>query len=590
MDDHDRPDLDDAALGALVRDVAGSWQAPPQRLGSPTWRERVASTSRARTGGATAWWRRLAASATAAVAATVGLALVAVWLTTPRASAPGVGAPSPAPTSVAAPTAPGAGQPSVGLSSPSANPSAPAKPRVTPLPTLATFGPGIADRHLMVGVTSNFRVLDLGTGEYSPAIGDRYNGQSELWPIRDGSYLCACMQRSIVIEPGNKAFDTISIALKNISASGEERRSVELPDIRSPRNPSPGPDNAPGLEVSASVGPLGHWLYIGWGGWSADAWHAGIVVIDVAAGKVTQNIALPDVPLDAADSVVVRPIVSPDGATIMALTTAYSVRGGQASRTLLTVSGSGVVRVGSPFTADWAEGAACDSPFEGFLSASLYYALCQDATLHRTSVDGVAEADLFIPKTSGIGLAATGGPRVDPATGRLYLWDPFGHALTVVDGLRGQVLATVTAPAAAAAPAGVEAILRSLGQWLAPSVAAKVYLGPAIQLSPDGSRLYALGVTGTGFEDPGGSAGVFVFDTRALRLVANWPALSDYWSLSLNADGTLLYVAGMPDTGADGRPSDQPASIVAYATWDGEVRAILGALTGMVDLQLNDGQ
>ena len=44
----DRDPLDDAALAALVRDVADDWQMPPQRLDEVTWRDRV---GRGRAGG-----------------------------------------------------------------------------------------------------------------------------------------------------------------------------------------------------------------------------------------------------------------------------------------------------------------------------------------------------------------------------------------------------------------------------------------------------------------------------------------------------------------------------------------------------------
>jgi hypothetical protein len=70
----------------------------------------------------------------------------------------------------------------------------------------------------------------------------------------------------------------------------------------------------------------------------------------------------------------------------------------------------------------------------------------------------------------------------------------------------------------------------------------------------------------------------------------NWPALADYFSLALSADESVVYVAGLPEAGPDGRPSDQPASIVAYDAASGSVRQVLGALGGMVDLQIDDGR
>jgi len=80
---------DDEQLGALVRSVADDWRMPPQRLDQPTWRDKTAAgMMRQRP-----WLARLAGPASAALVATVILALAAVWLTSPR------GEPSrPAPT------------------------------------------------------------------------------------------------------------------------------------------------------------------------------------------------------------------------------------------------------------------------------------------------------------------------------------------------------------------------------------------------------------------------------------------------------------------------------------------------------------
>ena len=56
--------LDEATLGALVRDVADDWRMPPQRLDDVTWRDRVGRRGRTGRGGGNGpgwrWTRRLA--------------------------------------------------------------------------------------------------------------------------------------------------------------------------------------------------------------------------------------------------------------------------------------------------------------------------------------------------------------------------------------------------------------------------------------------------------------------------------------------------------------------------------------------------
>ena len=83
--ERDRPEppsapLDDDQIGALVRAVADDWQMPPQRLDRPTWRDLTARGGPRRRGRLA----RVAGPAVAAVLATVAVAFVAVWLTSPR--------------------------------------------------------------------------------------------------------------------------------------------------------------------------------------------------------------------------------------------------------------------------------------------------------------------------------------------------------------------------------------------------------------------------------------------------------------------------------------------------------------------------
>jgi hypothetical protein len=190
-----------------------------------------------------------------------------------------------------------------------------------------------------------------------------------------------------------------------------------------------------------------------------------------------------------------------------------------------------------------------------------------------------------VPGISPTGASATNGPRADTDRGRLYYWDPFEHRLVIVDAVARTIVASIDAPTAAARGSLVEAALRAFGCWIAPTAAAKVLLEPPMLLSPDGSRLYALGVTGTNFEDGAGSAGVFVFDIATPAFVARWAPTADIYGIALSADGSALYASGLGGVNAAGETASQPASLTAYDTRTGDVRLILGALRYQADLR-----
>ena len=124
--------------------------------------------------------------------------------------------------------------------------------------------------------------------------------------------------------------------------------------------------------------------------------------------------------------------------------------------------------------------------------------------------------------------------------------------------------------------------LAAFGRWLAPVVAAKSFLRSSVIVSPDGSRVYAIGVKAS-VDNPevSGSAGVFVFDAATLQLIEIYQPTADFVSLAIGADGRFVYAAGMPGFDAVGRRrGDQGASITAFSTVDGAVRVVAGQLGG----------
>jgi hypothetical protein len=197
------------------------------------------------------------------------------------------------------------------------------------------------------------------------------------------------------------------------------------------------------------------------------------------------------------------------------------------------------------------------------------------------SVDGTVGATADIPRDDE-GATATFVTRTSDA---LFAWNPFGAQLVRYDLGTGQVTEARGRPATSDAPADVLASLgRRVGRWIAPSALAKVALQPAIVASPDGSRIFALGVGGQ--DGLGGSTGVFVFDAASLDVLGTWAPLADIASIAVSGDGRYVYAAAQGGVAADG--SEAPgrgASITVYDTVDGSVRLVAGRL-GTADLWL----
>src|SRR5439155_8780308 len=113
---------------------------------------------------------------------------------------------------------------------------------------------------------------------------------------------------------------------------------------------------------------------------------------------------------------------------------------------------------------------------------------------------------------------------VSPDGAFLYLWNPLSSELTRIELATGEATKT-KAPAAAITTADP---LGAFGRWLAPSVAAKNFLEPGIAISPDGTRIYALGVQGLDHGDLGGSAGLVVFDVGSILAPGRCPSTGEF--------------------------------------------------------------
>ena len=169
---------------------------------------------------------------------------------------------------------------------------------------------------------------------------------------------------------------------------------------------------------------------------------------------------------------------------------------------------------------------------------------------------------------------------LSPDGANLFVWNPVSATLTRVDLASGG-----TATGQGALPtAAARGPLAAFGDWLAPTVAAKSFLRGGVLVSPDGSRIYAIGVNAeaTGPE-AGGSTGVFVFEADTLANAGHWDPTADFVSLALSRDGRFVYAAGLPGVDAAGQGNGKfSASITVFDAHDGSVRLIAGLLGGQM--------
>ena len=100
---------------------------------------------------------------------------------------------------------------------------------------------------------------------------------------------------------------------------------------------------------------------------------------------------------------------------------------------------------------------------------------------------------------------------------------------------------------------------------------------PGLVLSPDGARLYAIGL-GRGASQSGSSTGVWVFDVTTMELVDHWEAQALLNSIAISADGTFVYAIGNPGHDVQGNETPWPASLTVYDAATGEIQVVYGAI------------
>ena len=555
---------DDDTLATLVRAVVDDWRLPPQRLDQPTWRDRVGDRHGRRQRG---WIARLAGPAAAAIVGTVVVAFVAVWLTAPRTS-PGIVAASPGATGSAP------------------NRTSSPRPTASGLPGVLLYGALPDPARVMVLAGDTYRVADLATGTLGgPSIG-AHSGPTTLVPGPDGwSCICGDWTDSSAGRPSG-----LDLTLVSVKADGTPGSTTPLRMVRGEIDPTVAEASQPAIVDAGAVGSAdGRYAFVGWSArQGAAGWTAGIDVVDVVNAKVLSStpLALTE-PAGAGGRPTTRiaPTIalSPSGDAVLVSSFWYVADDA-------AVPPSGTDHLAASFDgrtlgplspAGSTAGDLCAESNAGLIDPTRYYVVCStpDARLliKRTATDGTAIDETPIPGGS-TGLETSS--LVVRQGDQLFVWNPvmtrlvrFDLRTGVVDSATGTALAPTTSPGDAIAALG-----RQLGRWLAPPVAAKVLLEPALVISPDGKRIYGLGIDPLGVDGNIGSRGIYAFDTESFTPIAHWTTTVDLDSLAISPDGRFVYAAGLAGVDSSGRAVSNEASITVYDTTDGTVRLVAGKL------------
>jgi hypothetical protein len=561
--------IDDAALAELIRAATDEWRMPPQRLDQPTWRDRLGT--RRRRGPVF----RIAIPMLTAVAATVIVAFVAVWLTTPVDRGVGRTAPS------VGGTAPGDAD-----GSPSARSTAPL-PTGSGLPAIQVNGSLPDPSGVMVQAGSTYRMADLATGVLGESIVGSHRGPTAMLPRASGGWACICGDWSAT----GQVPDRIDLAFQSIDPAGTTGPPVTLPTIRGSSDPSFAIDRQPALvDVSVTPSADGRYAFVGSAArQGAAGWELGIDVVDLADGRVVSSTRLPVAePADArglpTTRVAARVVEAPAGGALLVSSFWYVEDPSQnpPSGTAHWMSSFDGSALGTLVPAGSTSGETCGEGDSGPIDTTMQYILCATPSgslaVERRAADGTRIDVTTVPGTSS-GLQESS--LVERVGDRLFIWDPVDRRLARFD-LRTAAIDSATGTAAAPIGSPLEAMAaigRRVGNWLAPATMAKIFLQPALVASPDGSRIYGLGVGAPVVDGSEASSGIYAFDARSLQPLGHWAPTADLDSIAISPDGRFLYAAGQAGVDAAGNQApSQRASVTVYDTADGTVRLIAGAL------------
>ena len=407
---------------------------------------------------------------------------------------------------------------------------------------------------------------------------------SQLFARPGGGLVCSCVEW----QASDDFAGTMRLDARVITADGGPGATIHIATFTGDRDPVVTEEEGQGGTAIAGLSPDGNTLYVAWGYRRTPVWHTGISVVDLVARRVVQTYELPDRPSTVGTVNhafwLVALKVSPDGSHAI-LGTSLVPTTFAMPRSLLTLENGRITAVATLPDHNDAIGVPCSngSTAEDWATNTTYFVVCSyPDTVRRFALDGSQLGQVELdPRSVSSEVSFGGTDLIDRGRGRLYHWNPASRTLTRVDLESGKVTGHVTAARTADDGNGpfddLAGMGRRFGDWLAPVAAAKSFLDPSVAISPDGSRIYAIGTTAPARTDPG-STGVDVFDAEQMTQIDHWQPLADLVSVGASPDGQFVYVAGAPGALPDGSSADSLASVIVLDATSGQPRVICGAL------------
>ena len=480
---------------------------------------------------------------------------------------------------------------------PSSRPSVSSEPvEVGAPPGTATWDPVVTMHGGDFGARELFlrsdvlRRLRLPGGELGPSIGPLPD-PGRIVRLPDGRLLCACVT---VTEAGGR--QTLELRLAEIGEEGQPGAGETVTSWTG--RPDPEATRAQGgdsVDLAIRLMPDGAHLIVGVAVRKPPAWERSLLVVDVASARVLLGIDLPEIasadfgapasgnqqPTDEGWPVHAWPPfteVSPDGRQVLVSTGAIA-----RDSTIEEVHGIasyGFGRIGRLEPISLAEDDdACAGSRPEFAGDSVIFAICHGGlagpVVRRVAFDGTQLGDVPLTRAQ-----VDGVPLVDHDGAGLLLWNPYSWRATQIDLAGGVVEASAIVPRDISGSRGdpFADTARGLAGWIAPRASAAFIVEPALALSPDGTRMYAIALDGE-MIDGGQPSGVLVLDARSLAVLERWAPAGELTSIAVSDDGKLVYTAGIAVPGADD-PRAAAATVTVRDAVGGGLRATIGGLGG----------